>query len=588
MSRLFASNTVCRLPGGKMKWPRYHGRTLTGAATLAVAAMLAACASSGTRAPAAAPAAVVAPAPAPAPPPAPQGPTFQSKLKEILARPEFLHSSFGIEFYDLDRDSVVFSLNAQKLFTPASTTKLLTEGTALTLMGADYRFHTPVYRTGPVVGGTLRGDLILVATGDLDLSNRIQADGTLAFENEDHAYDGSPDTKAVPGDPLQVLRELAKQVAAAGIKQVRGHVMVDASMFPEGTRELGTGVVISPIVVNDNLVDVTVGPGASEGAPVSVTASPVTPYVHFVNQATTGAEGARAFIRWAEDATAKDGSHTVTIKGHFPMGQAPILYAYAVPKPSRFAAVAFAQVLRDAGVHATVSADTATPDFSKLSASYTPANRVAEHVSPPLSEDVKVTLKVSQNLHASTMPYIVGSVVGHASADSALQTGFNLEHDFLEKAGLDLSGASQGDGAGGAESAFFTPDFMAHYLAYMSKQPDFDVFHRALPILGQDGTLWNIQTSSPAVGHVHAKTGTFGAYNALNRTLMLTGKGLAGYVTTQDGHRLSFALYLNRVPMPRGVQDAETKIAGQTLGEIAALAYQYPFDGPTLGDCGCQ
>ncbi len=197
---------------------------------------------------------------------------------------------------------------------------------------------------------------------------------------------------------------------------------------------------------------------------------------------------------------------------------------------------------------------------------------MAEHVSPPFYEDVKVTLKVSQNLHASMMPWVVGATLSHAGAN-AEQAGFDLERSFLEKAGLDLSAASQGDGAGGAQSAFFTPDFMVHYLAFIARQPDFSLFYRALPILGRDGTLWNIQVLSPAAGHVHAKTGTFAAYDALNRNLMVTGKGLAGYMTTLSGHHLAFALYANRVSVPMDGPDP-AEIVGQALGEIADAAYE--------------
>src|SRR5207248_7181087 len=191
--------------------------------------------------------------------------TLSDGIQRILNRPEFRHANFGIEFYDLDRREPIYALNADKLFTPASTTKLLTDGTALELLGADYRFHTRVYRTGPVINGVLNGDLVLVAGGDPNLSGRIQSNGTLAFENEDHSYAGSPDTKAVPGDPLLVITQLAQQVAAKGIRRIDGRVMVDASLFGEGQREQGTGVVISPIVVNDNIVDVTIGPGSAAG-----------------------------------------------------------------------------------------------------------------------------------------------------------------------------------------------------------------------------------------------------------------------------------------------------------------------------------
>ncbi len=497
------------------------------------------------------------------------------RIQQVIDRPEFRHASFGIEFYDLDAQKPVYRLNADKLFTPASTTKLLTEGTALELLGADYRFHTRVYRTGPVTDGTLDGDLVLVASGDPNLSNRAQPDGTLAFENEDHSYAGSPDTKAVPGDPLVVMRELARQVAARGIRKITGRVLIDASLFGEGTRELGTGVVVSPIVVNDNIVDVTIGPGAAAGALVSMQASPETSYVRFVNQATTAAAGTRPEIRWSSDVANGDGTHTVTVSGTFPMGMAPILFAYPVPQPARFAQVLFVEALRGAAVEAELAPLAAAPDFHALAVNYVPDAMVAEHVSLPLAQEIKVTLKVSQNLHASMTPYLLGAVLGHATADWE-QAGFTLEHDFLQRAGLDLSGASQADGAGGARSAFFTPEFMVSYLAYMAKQPNFQVFYNALPILGKDGTLWNIQTASPAAGHVFAKTGTYGAYDALNRDVMVTGKGLAGYTTTQQGRHLAFAIYANHVAVPSDDPEATTRIVGQAVGEIAAIAYMTP------------
>src|SRR5262247_1231598 len=139
--------------------------------------------------------------------------SLSQRIQAIMDRPEVKHALFGIEFYSLDRGKVIYTVNADKLFTPGSTTKLLTEGTALALLGADYRFHTKVYRNGPIGSdGTLDGDLILLASGDPNLSGRINADGTLAFENEDHSYDGDPNTRAVPGDPLLAIRRLAQQV----------------------------------------------------------------------------------------------------------------------------------------------------------------------------------------------------------------------------------------------------------------------------------------------------------------------------------------------------------------------------------------
>ena len=522
--------------------------------------------------------------------------SLEQSIDKIIHRPEYRHASFGIEFFSLDTGQPVYRLNSEQLFVPASTTKLVTEGAALELLGADYRFHTRIYRTGPIsADGTLAGDLVLVAAGDPNLSGRQRADGTLAFEDEDHTYGGSPDARAVPGDPLLVLRELAEQVVAQKIRRITGHVLVDASLFPEGTLEEGTETVVSPLSLNDNIVDVTVGPGDLSGArgrnvAAKVRVSPQTPYVRFKNEADTGAPGSGVDIRFVGDVVQPDGSHTVTIVGSVPAGSRPILFAYRVPQPSRFAEMALAAVLREDGV--AVNPAPGTTARGNLHRYYKPENVVAEHVSAPLSEEIKVTLKTSQNLHASMMPYDLGVVLAHAASDPSSppdpqsrgieQAGYDLEREFLLHAGLDLSGASQGDGAGGSRAAYFTPDFIVQYLVYMSQQKNFRIFHDALPILGRDGTLWNIQTDSAAAGHVYAKTGTFSSYDALNRRTMLNGKGLAGYLTTLDGRHLVFAVYANGVLLPDNQADPAQSMVGQALGEIAAAAYSAPPETPDV------
>ena len=506
----------------------------------------------------------------------PQQKLLAERIQRIMDRPEFRHAIFGIEFFSLDSGKPVYTLNAEKLFIPGSTTKLLTEGTALALLGGDFRFHTRVYRTGPIeTDGTIAGDLVLVATGDPNLSARVREDGTLAFENEDHSYDADPATRAVPGDPLLVIRKLAQQVANLQIKQIRGRVLVDVSLFPEGQRELGTGVVISPVVVNDNLIDVTIGPGTGEGTPVVLQQSPITSYATFLNKATTGKADSKPDISWDLDVANPDGSHTLTVTGNFPAGKPPILYSYAVPSPSRFAQVVLVEALREKGIQAELSplAEKTTPAFvlrpgRELSAQYTPDRVVAEHISPMLKEEVKITLKVSQNLHASMTPMILEATL--PPKDSS-KTGFDLERGFLERAGLDLTGASQGDGAGG--NAHFSPEFMVSYLSFMAKQKDYSDFYSSLPILGRDGTLFDIQPASSAAGKVHAKTGTFGVYDPLNRRLLVTAKGLAGYMTSATGQHLAFAIYVNNVSV--APDSAEVKrIVGQALGEIAVAGYE--------------
>jgi D-alanyl-D-alanine carboxypeptidase/D-alanyl-D-alanine-endopeptidase (penicillin-binding protein 4) len=492
---------------------------------------------------------------------------LDARIKSIIDRPEFAHAMWGMQFTSLDSARVVFALNEQKLFTPGSTTKLLTMGTALGVLGVDHRFNTRVYRTGVVRQGVLEGSLVLLASGDPNLSGRLQPDGSLAFENVDHSYDADPTTRAVSGDPLAVLRQLARQVRERGITRVTGSVIVDASLFPEGERELGTGVVISPVVVNDNLVDVVIAPGGEGGAPATLTIAPATPYTHFVNKVVTAPAGTRPSIRWSSDSMRADGSRVVVASGVFPRGTAPILYSYAVPQPSRFAEVAFAEALRAAGVAANARPYALKPPLVRLRASYGPANMVAEHRSATLGAEARVTLKVSQNLHASMMPSVLGALRGRDS----MTTGFDLEREFLTSMKLDLAGAQQGDGAGG--DAHFTPAFMVSFLSAMEKRADIATFIAALPVLGRDGTLWDIQSDSPAAGHVFAKTGTFAVDDPLNRRLLVTGKGLAGYMTTAQGERLAFAIYVNNVSLSTA-PDETKRVVGQALGQIAATVWE--------------
>lgn len=488
-----------------------------------------------------------------------------------LHAPPYAHASFGMAVYDLDRHRMLYTVAAERMYDPASTTKLLTTGTALAALGPQFRFTTPVYRTGEIdAEGTLHGDLVLVASGDANLSQRIMPDGTLGFENEDHAYDGSPQTKAVPGDPLAVLRQLAAQAYARGIRKVTGRVVVDASLFPDAGPESGSGTDVSPIVVNDNVVDVIVAPGKQPGDPARILSiSPATPYATFVNKATTGPPHSDATLAMT-DADDGKGNRLVTVGGAVASTDPPTLYAYRVVSPARFAEDALTLALRDAGIAvADPPADPQTFDRTAYAPSYQAANLVAQHRSLPLREDVRITLKVSDNLHADLLPYVVGVYAGKAKGADALQTGFDVERTFLTGLHLDLTSAAQQDGAG---TAAFTPAFVVRYLAAIRQLPWFGDLYRGLPILGVDGTLATIQTKAPARGKVFAKTGTDGFDNYLSRGGVVA-KALAGYITTRSGRHVAFCIYLGNAIYPHGVDGSDA--AGQLNGAIANAIYLY-------------
>lgn len=503
--------------------------------------------------------------------------TLLQRIKQVTTRPVFKHSSFGVEVYDLTDHKILAAMNEDQLFTSGSTTKLVTEGTALALLGENYRFHTGVYYTGSITpDGTLDGDLVLVASGDPNLSGRVMPDDTLDYMPFDHAYAGALRGKSVRGEALQVLKELATGVLVKGIWRVRGNVIVDASLFPSNQVEPGTHATISPVVLNDNIIDVIATSAPSVGGPVSIEVAPPLAYLKVINKVKTGREESDPELHFSSDIAEADGSHTVVLEGSVPAGIEKAQAAYKVKDPVLYATLGFRQALRWANIVLEDPPAASTP--AAIPQANPKRTLLLEHISPPFKEEVKLTLKVSQNLHAATTPYLLGAILAHGSAD-AFQKGLGLEKRFLTEAGLEPESVSQLDGEGGMGSAF-SPDFMVRYLAYMSRQPYGRVLFDALPVLGRDGTLSETLQDSPAAGHVHAKTGSYVVANALDNGVMLLGKGLVGYVDAANGHRLIFAAYVNLVPL-RDMDDVAN--VGGMLSEIAALAYQYaPPPAPHL------
>src|SRR5262245_14441151 len=189
--------------------------------------------------------------------------TLADRLNLVINGPDYKQAHWGVLVVDTKTGETVYELNADKLFTPASTTKLYSTAAALAAFGPQYRFETPVYRRGELSEGRLRGDLILVASGDLTLGGRTRPDGTMAFANADHTYAGPTTTEheITNTNPLAGLADLARRVHESGIRTIQGDVLIDDRLFPHA-RGTGSGPdLLTPIVVNDNVVDLIVTPG---------------------------------------------------------------------------------------------------------------------------------------------------------------------------------------------------------------------------------------------------------------------------------------------------------------------------------------
>ncbi|HLI97800.1 MAG TPA: D-alanyl-D-alanine carboxypeptidase/D-alanyl-D-alanine-endopeptidase [Candidatus Baltobacteraceae bacterium] len=460
----------------------------------------------------------------------------------ILERPDFAHSRIGIQIRDVRTSGILYGLNADQFFAGASTTKLITCAGALAALGPDSRFETGVFRTGEIdSSGVLHGDLVLVASGDPNLSGRICDDDTLEFHDTDHALAGYyPGTAPLVGAG-KIFRDLANQIASNKITRIRGSVVIDLSLFPEGDVEAGTHAVISPVAVNDNLIDILVKGASAPGAPAELSFEPLASYARFVNTTrTTMLPDKRRPIEVAEGPL-ESSTRVVEVRGEIAPGDS-LHVAYRVSEPSRFAAAMLKDALEEIGIAIDGVALAENGDRSL----------VAMHRSPPLREAVKVVLKVSQNLHAEMLLRLVRAR-GGAVFPFAPRTD-----------------AFQGDGCG--FKAHFTPNFMCEFLIAARKAPWAEDLLHALPVLGHDGTLRNIQrdTRAASVKAVRAKTGTLSYSNVLDGGALMESKALAGFVSTASGRELAFAIFFSNVPF---ADEREPDAIGNLVASIAVAAY---------------
>jgi D-alanyl-D-alanine carboxypeptidase/D-alanyl-D-alanine-endopeptidase (penicillin-binding protein 4) len=488
-----------------------------------------------------------------------------AKIDAILDGPDYKHSRWGLLVVDNDSGRTVYERNADMLFAPASVTKLYTCAAALCALGADHRFETPVYRRGDVTAGRLHGDLILVGQGDLTLGGRGDASGKLAFKDHDHIYANwlSTRTELTDTDPLAGLDDLAHQVKECGIQHVEGDVLVDDRLFARA-RGSGSGPdAVTPIVVNDNVVDVVVAPAAKAGELAIADLRPQTAYTQIDVQVETVAEGKPAQIE-----VERVGLERFAVRGQIPVGSGPLVRICAVDEPAAFARALLIEALRRAGVSVRASLQqTPTAELPNKD-SYKDLTRIAVLKSPPLSEAIKVTLKVSHNLYASTLPLLVAAQHGKRT----LAEGLHEERRLLADLGVDVDAMSLESGAGGGTADRATPRTTVQLLQGMAKRPDWAVYKAALPVLGVDGTLVDVVgRDSPARGKVAAKTGTFGDSDLLNGRLLLRAKSLAGVMTTADGRNLTVAIFVNDVPLPPG---GEPSREGKVIGRLCEILYQ--------------
>ncbi len=509
-------------------------------------------------------------------------PDITEEIRAVTGADRYRHAWWGLLAQELQTGRILCALNPDRLFRPASVTKLFSAAAVLEELGADYRFRTPLYISGKKdAQGNVRGDLILVAAGDITMGGRTLPDGRIAYpgiaDRDDGRATGKKDAPAKT-DPLAGLRQLAREAARSGIKSVSGEIIVDDRLFPatavHSVKNPGRVLFYrSPIMINDNLVEIVIS-STRQGLPAAVDWRPrLLPLLRIDSSVRTVGPGRPLRLE-----TKPEGFARIVVSGEIPEGHIPVVEETAISEAASYARSLLIAALRQEGIK--VKASPAKPNpYRRLPPrdAYRHFEKVGELVSPPLSEYLRMILKSSHNPGAELLPQLLTLRAGGES----FAEGMRKQGRLLAAAIPDPGSVSLADGSGLSQANLVTPRAVVALLAYLAKSRHGPFIREALPRLGVDGTLMFSGRDSPARGKIDAKTGTLITVDLLNDSAIMDSKSLAGYMTTAAGREVVFVIFVNYVHSTdvRGREETR-RFTGETGADLLKIAEAlYRADG---------
>jgi D-alanyl-D-alanine carboxypeptidase/D-alanyl-D-alanine-endopeptidase (penicillin-binding protein 4) len=461
---------------------------------------------------------------------------------------------------------VLYSVRSDAPMIPASTMKLLVTAAAWDRLGPDWPLRTVVGHRAPARRGAA-ADLVVLGGGDPCLSGRFYG-----------------------GDPLAPFRQWAATLKAAGLKAF-GRVLLDDGLFepamvhPNWPPDQAAEWYEAPVAalnLNDNCVDVRVGPGEAPGKPGRVRIVPATGYVALESRLRTAAKR-EDHVFSLERQVLGTGVPGMRLRagGAYWAEAAPVTDWRTVPDPVLFFGTALAETLRAEGIavagpvlRVRLAGDSGLgPDFTADLA----------HESR-LELACRVANERSQGLYAECLMKVLGAFGSNPEARyGAARPGdrpavgswasgrAEIERWLLERE-LPWTGCALDDGSGLSKANRLTAFTVTEVLAFMEWRRG-EPWVKTLAQSGRTGSLRKRMRGTAAEGQVWAKTGYVRGTSALS-----------GYVLTRQGRTIVFSILMNEVPWGQlwKAQLVQDKVCVR-LVNFAEKPQPPPTDPPSAG-----
>lgn len=391
---------------------------------------------------------------------------------------------------------VLWQVNQDQPLIPASTVKMLTTGFTRTAVGGDARRATRV-----------------VGSGHVDSASGVWV-GRWGLE-----LNGDP-TLDRPDRTGPTLLQLAKQLSAIGVRKLIGPLEVTTtgagtarSTYPSVWADRFRGRIyappIGPITLNENVIFVTVGPGAKIGSKPVVVGDAPTGVGSLVEMAATTVAGRSSRLSF----TARKDGH-VMVTGKIGVGAAPRRFQAVSSDPSAVLEAVWQRATATAGI-----------EWIRASSISAPRSTLDKHVLAEIASETFDSIAHEVNTRSLNIGAEMMLLWGGASRSPAAELT-----NFVQKI-TGLAGVHLVDGSGLSEEDRVAPIVFTTYLARMPQTPAGKNFPLLFPANGF-GTLRKLGSGLPGPGVVRAKTGT-----------LTNVSTLVGYLGREEGTLIIAAMY---------------------------------------------
>ena len=407
----------------------------------------------------------------------------------------------------------MLAVNPGIAMNPASTMKLVTTFAGLELLGPAYRWRTEAYLNGQLRDGVLEGDLVLKGGGDPKLT-------------------------------LEAFWLLLRDLRARGLKEIRGDLVLDRSLFVTGEHDPSRfdgdalrpyNVGPDPLLLNFKSIRFQFSPDPELGS-VRVTAEPRILEVVSVLRLAEGPCG-----DWRERLKPDFQPHGAVPRalftGSYNTSCGERDWHVALLPPTQYAGSLFRLLWAELG--GSISGGAREGALLPLPKPF------ASIESPTLAEVVRDINKFSNNVMARQLYLAIAA--DQWGAPATTENAQRAIKGWLAKKGLDFPELVIENGAGLSRVERISAQNLTTLLVAAFRSPVMPELVASLPLVAVDGTMRRRMKSESIAGQAHIKTGT-----------LADVRSIAGYVLDRSGRRHAVTMIVNHpnAPQAQAAQDA--------------------------------